>query len=249
MGKPAILLHSSDSGATWERIPLSAKLPGSPVSVTALGKGAAEMATDEGAIYYTSDVAQTWKAAVQETVAATLNRTVSSGIQGASYYTGTFSSIKRKPDGSYVGLSSRGTFYMTWEPGQSYWQPHNRNSARRIQNIGWRQDGGLWLLTRGGGIFFSRGEGVPESDDDFDEQKIGSRGFGILDIGFRNGTEAWASGGSGTLFFSSDGGASFKREREADNVAANLYAVKFSPDGKTGFVLGNDGVLLRYIGK
>lgn len=28
MGKPAILLHTSDGGKNWERIPLSAKLPG-----------------------------------------------------------------------------------------------------------------------------------------------------------------------------------------------------------------------------
>ena len=193
-------------------------------------------------------MAQNWKAAVQETVAATLNRTVSSGIQGASYYTGTFSSVQRKQDGTYVGLSSRGNFYMTWEPGQTYWQPHNRNGARRIQNMGWRQDGGLWVLTRGGGIFFGKGAGLPESDDDFEEEKIGSRGFGILDIGFRNDTEAWAAGGSGTLFRSDDGGLSWRRERGADSVPGNLYAVKFSKDGKTGFVLGNDGVLLRYIG-
>lgn len=36
--------------------------------------------------------AQTWRAAVEETVSATLNRTVSSGISGASYYTGAFCS-------------------------------------------------------------------------------------------------------------------------------------------------------------
>jgi photosystem II stability/assembly factor-like uncharacterized protein len=28
VGKPAILLHTSDGGQNWERIPLSAKLPG-----------------------------------------------------------------------------------------------------------------------------------------------------------------------------------------------------------------------------
>ncbi len=28
MGKPAILLHTTDGGANWERIPLSSKLPG-----------------------------------------------------------------------------------------------------------------------------------------------------------------------------------------------------------------------------
>ena len=48
------------------------------------------------------------------------------GISGASYYEGTFSNIRRAPDGSYVAVSSRGNFFLTWKPGEINWTPHNR---------------------------------------------------------------------------------------------------------------------------
>lgn len=244
VGKPAILLYTSDAGESWERIPLSAQLPGDMVYIKATDEKSAEMVTDQGAIYVTSNRGFNWRAAVQETVSATLNRTVSSGISGASYYTGTFNTVNRSPDGRYVAVSSRGNFYLTWEPGQPFWQPHNRAVARRIQNMGWRADGGLWLLVRGGGLFLSKGTGITE---DFEEIPVQSRGFGILDVGYRSMEEAWAAGGSGVLLRTTNGGKSWTRDKAADNIAANLYSVKFIDD-KKGFVLGNDGVLLRYLG-
>ncbi|GAU38323.1 hypothetical protein TSUD_61840 [Trifolium subterraneum] len=244
VGKPAILLYTPDAGESWERIPLSAELPGDMVYIKATNEKSAEMVTDEGAIYVTSNRGYNWKAAVQESVSATLNRTVSSGISGASYYTGTFNTVNRSPDGRYVAVSSRGNFYLTWEPGQAYWQPHNRAVARRIQNMGWRADGGLWLLVRGGGLYLSKGTGITE---EFEEIPVQSRGFGILDVGYRSTDEAWAAGGSGVLLRTNNGGKSWIRDKAADNIAANLYAVKFIDD-KKGFVLGNDGVLLRYLG-
>ncbi|CAL6326719.1 unnamed protein product [Bathycoccus prasinos] len=201
VGKPAILLHTVDAGKTWERVGLSPRLPGIPVLITATGdNGVAEMVTDQGAIYLTTDAARNWKAAVEETVDATLNRTVSSGVQGASYYTGSFSTVSRNPEtGEYIGLSSRGNFYMSWAPGQAYWQPHNRSSARRIQSMGWRKDGGVWQLTRGGGIYLSDTKALPEEDDEFTEGKIGSRGYGLLDLGSNaSGTKYFTVGGSGS---------------------------------------------------
>ena len=41
-----------------------------------------------------------------------------------------------------------------------------------------------------------------------------------------------------------DGGATWKRERSADSLDANLYELIFTPAG-LGFVLGNNGILLR----
>ncbi|XP_073102651.1 photosystem II stability/assembly factor HCF136, chloroplastic isoform X2 [Elaeis guineensis] len=83
-------------------------------------------------------------------------RTVCSGISGVSYHTGTFNTVNCSPYGNYVAFSSRGNFYLTWEAGQPYWQPHNRAVARRIQYMGWRVDGGLWLLVHGGGLYLSK---------------------------------------------------------------------------------------------
>ncbi|CAJ1964555.1 unnamed protein product [Sphenostylis stenocarpa] len=102
VGKLAILLYTTDAGESWERIPLSAELPGDM----------------HCAIYITTNRGYNWRVAVQETVSATLNRTVSSGSRGASYYTRTFNTVNRSPDGRYVAVSSRGNFYLTWEPGQ-----------------------------------------------------------------------------------------------------------------------------------
>ncbi|KDO52758.1 hypothetical protein CISIN_1g0363872mg, partial [Citrus sinensis] len=126
----------------------------------------------------------------------------------------------------------------------AFWQPHNRAVARRIQNMGWRADGGLWLLVRGGGLFLSKGTGITE---EFEEVPVQSRGFGILDVGYRSQDEAWAAGGSGVLLKTTNGGKTWIREKAADNIAANLYSVKFINE-KKGFVLGNDGVLLQYLG-
>mmetsp|Transcript_25154 Transcript_25154/g.63824 ORF Transcript_25154/g.63824 Transcript_25154/m.63824 type:complete len:405 (-) Transcript_25154:716-1930(-) len=247
VGKPAILLHTSDAGKSWERIPLSAKLPGVPLIVKALpGKaGQAEMTTDQGAIYVTDNTAYTWQAAVQETVDATLNRTVSSGITGASYYEGYFSNIARSESGDYVAVSSRGNFFMSWEAGQAFWQPHNRPTARRLQNMGWTPDNRLWVTTRGGDVLVADQPGVAEK---FGDVKLNSRGFGILDVGFRDNNKAFAVGGSGSLYKSEDGGRSWKRDKGGDDVPANLYAVRFFNGGSTGFILGNDAILLRYIG-
>jgi hypothetical protein len=44
------------------------------VVIKATGERSAELVTDEGAIYVTSNMGYNWKAAVEETVSATLNR-------------------------------------------------------------------------------------------------------------------------------------------------------------------------------
>eukprot|EP00889_Picochlorum_renovo_P001160 jgi/Picre1/28190/NNA_003596.t1 len=244
VGKPAILLHTTDGGKNWERIPLSSKLPGTPQIITALdGPGAAEMTTDQGAIYVTSNAALNWTAAVQETVDATLNRVISSGISGASYYEGSFSTIARSNSGDYVAVSSRGNFYMTWTPGQTYWQPHNRPVTRRLQGMGFVGEDKLWATFKGGDLYI----GDRDKEDSFKQVRIGSRGFGILDVNFVNPDVGYACGGSGSLFKTVDGGKTWKRDKSTDDIAANLYEIKFSQTGN-GLILGNDAILLRYTG-
>lgn len=51
---------------------------------------------------------------------------------------------------------------------------------------------------------------------------------------FKPGSElGYAAGGSGTLVKTDDGGRSWKRDRSTDEVAGNLYAIKWTKAGPT----------------
>lgn len=223
-GEPSILLHTTDGGKSWAQIPLSAKLPGKPNTIVALGANSAEMTTDVGAIYRTQDGGKTWKAMVQEAV-------------------GVLRNIARSSDGKYLAVSAKGNFYSTWEPGQEAWQGHNRNSSRRVQNMGFGQDGRLWMLARGGQVQFTK----PDNFDEWDEAQYPelSTSWGLIDMAYRTPEEIWVAGGSGNLLCSFDGGKTWQKDREIENVPSNLYKIVFvNPD--QGFIIGQRGVLLKY---
>lgn len=224
VGEPSLLLHTTDEGRSWSRIPLSEKLPGSPIAIYALGKDSAEMATDVGAIYQTTDGGKNWKAQVEAAVGVVRN-------------------MERSADGKYVAVSAKGSFYSTWEPGQTAWQPHNRNSSRRLENMGFTENGQLWLLARGGQVQFSD----PNSPEEWLEAQNPelATSWGLLDLAYRTPDELWIGGGSGNLLRSTDGGQTWEKDRDVETVAANFYKIVFfRPD--QGFVIGDRGVLLKY---
>lgn len=224
LGQPSILLHTTDGGKAWERVPLSEKLPGAPYAITALGAKSAEMTTDVGAIYRTTDGGQKWQALVEEAVGVVRN-------------------MVRSPDGKYVAVSSRGSFYSVWQPGNESWQQVLRNSSRRLQNMGFGKDGRLWLLARGGILQFTD----PESESGWSEEVTPefATSWGLLDVGYRTPEEIWVSGGSGNLLVSYDSGKTWNKDREVENVPSNLYKIIFLSPEK-GFILGQRGTLLRY---
>ncbi len=224
VGIPSILLHTTDAGETWSRIPLSAKLPGNTKSILALGPSSAEMTTDVGAIYQTTDGGKTWKAMVKQAV-------------------GVFRNISRGADGKYVTVSAKGNFYSTWSPGADTWEPHNRNSSRRLQNMGFGKDGRLWMLARGGQIQFTKPDNFEEWEPAIYPEKATS--WGLLDLAYRTPTEIWVAGGSGNLLCSFDGGSTWQKDREVEDIPSNFYKIIFLTPEK-GFIIGNNGVLLKY---
>lgn len=255
VGKPPLLLHSKDAGATWKKVPVSRKLPGEPKVILATGPGKAEMATSSGAVYVTDNDGKNWKSIVKETVDATLNRVSSSGVQGASYFTGSVKSIKRASDGEYVAIAQRGNFYLTFKPGEPRWIPHNRISARRIQAMGFREAGngspseGVWMSLNGGYLTESTDPkyaalGV-ETKDLFSFSAIRTGGIGIIDAAFRTSEEGWAVGGSGVIYLTKDGGKTWQFDPSGAELPCNLYTVKFFNGGKVGYMIGSAGILLR----
>ena len=224
VGKTSILLHTEDGGSTWSRIPLSAKLPGAPEKILALAPGSAEMVTDLGAIYRTTDGGKSWKALVEGAVGVARN-------------------ISRSPEGKYVAVSARGNFYSTWEPGQTEWTPHQRTSSRRLQNMGFSTDERLWLLARGGQIQFSEPEEFENWNDPIYPEP--STSWGLLDVAYRTPEEIWVTGGSANLLYSSDNGKTWQKDRDIEDIPSNLYKVVFV-NPKQGFILGERGILLKY---
>ncbi len=231
-GQPNILLHTSDGGSNWSRVPLNSKLPGAPIVITALGPDSAELSTDIGAIYRTKDGGRNWKALISSAPT----------VEGA---VGAIRNMTRSSDGQYVAVSSRGSFYSTWKPGQDTWTPHNRETSRRLQNMGFGKDGKLWLIARGGQIQFGASDDFEEWGDPINPET--STSWGFLDMDYRTSDEVWVSGGGGTLLCSYDGGQTWFKDRSVEDVPSNLYRIVFVTPEK-GFIFGQRGALLRYVG-
>mmetsp|Transcript_43340 Transcript_43340/g.139263 ORF Transcript_43340/g.139263 Transcript_43340/m.139263 type:complete len:498 (+) Transcript_43340:59-1552(+) len=257
VGKPPLLLHSKDSGKTWKKVPVSRKLPGLPQVMKVLAPGKAELATSSGAVYVTDNDGKNFKSIVKETVDATLNRVSSSGVNGASYFTGSVKSIKRTQNGKYLAVASRGNFFLTYTPGEARWVPHNRISARRIQAMGFRdtanndENPGVWMTLNGGYFTQATDEKYDDIDTEtkklFDFSSIRTGGIGIIDAAFRSQTEGWAVGGSGVIYFTTNGGKTWQFDSSGTELPCNLYNVKFFNNGKIGYMIGSAGILLRKV--
>jgi photosystem II stability/assembly factor-like uncharacterized protein len=225
-GQPALLLHSTDGGQNWSRLFLDTKLPGEPYLITALGRGRAELATNVGAIYDTSDGGNSWQARVEDAA-------------------GAVRELRRSPEGRYVSVSILGNFFSTWDPGQATWQVHQRVSSQRLQSMGFQPDGALWMVARGAQLRFAADAGDPET---WGKAIIPiTNGYGYLDLAWDPRGSVWTGGGSGTLLVSDDGGASWRRDPVGAQQPSNFTRIVFTDDGK-GFVLGERGSLLRWVG-
>ena len=226
VGQPGLLLHSNDGGRSWSRLLLDTKLPGEPYTITALGPKRAELATNVGAIYRTSDAGSSWQSLVSDAAGAVRD-------------------LRRDPDGRYVSVSGLGNFFATWDPGQPTWTPHQRVSSQRLQSMGFRPDGNLWMLARGAQLRFSTD---PADVESWGKAIIPiTNGYGYLDMAWDPSGAIWTGGGNGTLLVSRDNGASWQKDPVGAQQPTNFSRIAFTGDGK-GFVLGERGSLLRWVG-
>jgi photosystem II stability/assembly factor-like uncharacterized protein len=226
VGQPGLLLHSDDNGSSWTRLLLDTKLPGEPYLITALGPRRAELATNVGAIYATADGGTSWQAKVADAV-------------------GALRDLRRGNAGGYVGVSSLGNYFATWQPGQELWQPHQRISSQRLQSMGQQPDGRLWMLSRGAQMRFGGDADNPET---WGKPVVPiPNGYGYLDLAWDPQGAIWAGGGSGTLLVSRDEGRSWSTDPLGKAQPTNFSRIVF-PEGGKGFVLGERGHLLRWVG-
>ncbi len=225
-GQPGLLLHSTDGGQNWSRLFLDTKLPGEPYLITALGPNQAELATNVGAIYNSRDGGNSWQAEVEDAAGAVRD-------------------LRRGADGQYVSVSGLGNFFATWNPGEAAWTPHQRMSSQRLQSMGFQPDGSLWMLARGAQLRFNAD---PSDVDTWGKAVVPiTNGFGYLDMAWDPQGAIWTGGGSGTLLVSADNGKTWQKDPVGAQQPTNFTRILFSADGK-GFVLGERGSLLRWVG-
>ena len=225
-GQPGLLLHSTDGGQNWSRLFLDTKLPGEPYLITALGPNQAELATNVGAIYNSRDGGNSWQAEVEDAAGAVRD-------------------LRRGAEGQYVSVSGLGNFFATWTPGEAAWTPHQRMSSQRLQSMGFQPDGSLWMLARGAQLRFNAD---PSDVDTWGKAVVPiTNGFGYLDMAWDPQGAIWAGGGSGTLLVSTDNGKTWQKDPVGAQQPTNFTRILFSADGK-GFVLGERGSLLRWVG-
>jgi len=220
-------MHTTDGGQNWTRLFLDTKLPGEPYLITALGPNSAELATNVGAVYRTSDGGGSWDAEVSDAAGATRD-------------------LRRSPDGSYVSVSSLGNFYATWDPGQPVWQVHQRVSSQRLQSIGYQPNGKLWMVARGAQIRFN--EDAADNENWSKPIIPITNGYGYLDMAWSDDGAIWASGGNGTLLVSRDEGNSWERDPESVQAPTNFTRFVFDDTDRQqhAFLLGERGLMLRW---
>ena len=222
-GEPGLLMHTDDGGQNWTRLFLDTKLPGEPYLITALSRHSAELATNVGAVYETSDDGGSWEAKVTDAAGAVRD-------------------LRRGVDGSYVSVSSLGNFYATWQPGDAVWKVHQRVSSQRLQSIGFQPDGKLWMVARGAQIRLNDESGDLDS---WSKAIIPiTNGYGYMDMAWDENGAIWAGGGNGTLLVSQDGGDNWEIDPVGDRQPSNFTRLIF--DGDHAFVLGERGNLLRW---
>jgi photosystem II stability/assembly factor-like uncharacterized protein len=109
--------------------------------------------------------------------------------------------------------------------------------------MGFGKDGRIWVLARGGQMQFSSLED-PETWEEAKNPEF-STSWGLLDLAYRTPNEIWVTGGSGNLLMSLDGGKTWQKDRQIEDVPSNLYKIVFvTPE--QGFIIGQKGVLLKY---
>ena len=229
-GQPGLVMHSTDAGKNWSRLKLENKLPGDPYLITNLGPNNAELATNAGAIYRTSDGGTTWKATVSEAAGAVRD-------------------LRRSAAGNYVSVSSLGNFFSTLDVGQDVWQNHERVSSKRVQSLGYQPNGELWMVARGAEI---RLNDQPGNVDSWGKAMIPiTNGYNYLDLSWDPNGGIWAAGGNGTLIKTLDNGKSWQIDPMGDTQPSNLIRILFDTSSESqakGFVLGERGHLLRWVG-